>query len=199
MDKYVPKITAHLAESRLRPVSEPQWLMRIGGLVQEGCEETSSYGSFVRWRGTFQAAYEAVTLEGEIGHVNVISNALILPDAASEYLVMYFTSQRRDFKREQDDTRTGMFYVPKNDRETVRIALDIMLAPPGGKRPSTTGYVFDYRVLLRDDTINPLAELEAVLKGAAMPPLPLGKRPTLVAPPEAPQEPPPVETKKKSA
>lgn len=181
---YTKKITAGIGWLRpltevrdndgqiLRPKGDPVPLMRIGGEVEEGAEEASEYGNFVRWRGRFRA--DVVQKDGSIKQY--ASMNLILPSVASDFIATMMKREMRQLgERKSVDKRTGLFYVPGGDLPegadaasdagkaflAVKFIGDLWIKPPEGDKQSQTGYEFEWRVVTQDSRFNTMANLLA--------------------------------------
>jgi hypothetical protein len=184
---YVKKITASLGWLRsltavsdpqtgeiLRPASEPQPVMRIKGIINEGWEEAGERNNFVRLVGQFQA--QVVNRDGSFTFYH--SRNLILPAVAEDYLLMSL-----DHAREETNIkgRTGLVYRPRKQTEVgselanfdhLKFAMDLWIKAPHGEKISATGYEFECRPIIEAGATNPLDEIAADAGNFAAPALP---------------------------
>ncbi len=133
---YKKKITAQLGW--LRPVERREPLMRLTCLVEEGWEEASQFGYYIRWVGKFRC--EAIQRDGTISVY--ASRNLIIPGLASDMIAEAFTVENKgDMKT---GTRTGRYYHPGLEGALdVFAVLDLYLVPPSKARASETGYEYE--------------------------------------------------------
>ena len=171
---YVKKITASagflrsLAEvldtdgkTVLRPAADAVPVMRVKGIVDEGFEETSEFGEFVRWVGSFQAY--AFQRDGSLAAFQ--SRNGIFPAIASELIMEAFKSDKKETSAKG---RTGVHYAPKGGEGTsVEVVFDLWIAPP--KKENARGYEFVVKPILAPDAVNPLDKIgsDAPVFGAA--------------------------------
>lgn len=160
---YVRKITASLgwlrslAEMRdpntneiLRPASEPVLLMRVYGRIEDGWQEVSEYGDYIRWLGNFRAI--CPTRDGT--EQTFASRNLILPALASDILAMPMTVSDVETKIKG---RTGKHYAPTAEFAETEFALEIWLKAPTGA--SSTGYEYEVRTIFEPNEEDVLAAL----------------------------------------
>ena len=148
----------------LRPAMEPTLLMRVKGYAQEGWVETSDFGDFIRWIGTFQA--DAPQRDGTV--LTYISRNLILPPVAADALAMAMMAEQVETNIKN---RTGEVYKPANDFAQVPFMFDIYLVAPqsgGEAKKSATGYEYQVRPIVEAQSMTVLDKI-----GDGAPPLPL--------------------------
>lgn len=155
---YKKKITSDLGW--LRPVEKAEPLMRVGGIVEEGYEETSQFGPYIRWIGKFQC--KAVQRDGTISVYS--SRNLILPTVASDMVAESFKVEREKEGTKLANNRTGKIFVPAQDGQIdVMILLDIYLVPPSSEHASQTGYEYEPRSVLPDANNDLIGRIETGL------------------------------------
>lgn len=185
---YKKKITAQLGW--LRPVERREPLMRLICLVEEGWEEASQFGFYIRWVGKFKA--QVVQRDGTISEY--ASRNLIIPSLASDMIAASFSVEEKG--EVKTGARTGRHFRPTLEGALeVFNVFDVWLIPPSGDRASQTGYEYEVSSVLPDTQDDMFARLTHDV--------PAYNAPALAAPPvsEEPSpaveaEPPPAEEHK---
>lgn len=164
---YRKKITASCGW--LRPVQQPEPLMRVECIVEEGWEEMSAFGPFIRWIGKFRAT--AIQRDGSFDRI--VSRNLIMPSVASDYLSQLFA--RKDKGEVKTGMRTGGYYAPAAEGALeVACVFDLWLLPPHNEaKPSQTGYEFDCRVVRQSGDVDVFTALASDLPVFALTALPV--------------------------